>query len=70
MEKTFEYTVIHRSTGKRFQEICRCESKLLFLMWINTWNHNPGDWLYLAPITTNGNEFHPTDIEEIESQTT
>ena len=60
----FEYTAIHHPSGKRFQKVCRCESKLLFLMWINTWNYNKGDWQYLAPISTNGTEFHPQDIHD------
>ena len=70
MPRTFRYTAIHMPSGKRFEKTCEALNQQIFLAWVNTWNHNSSGWLYLVPIYTNGNDYHPTNIKDAEAVTT
>ena len=46
----FSYTAIHVPTGKTFERSAICIDRTHFLEYINAWNHNNGEWRYLASL--------------------
>ena len=70
MSRTFRYTAIHTPSGKQFEKTCEALNEHIFLAWLNTWNHNGSGWVYIAPICTNGCDYHPTNIKDVETVTT
>ena len=59
----FQYKSLHRPSGKQFKGTCKAISRLIFLEWINAWNHNNGDWIYYADIRTNGGDNCPIEVK-------
>ena len=60
----FEYTAYYIPTGVLFKKRCKAQSRLMFLEWLNAWNHNAGYWVYVANVQTSSVKegFYPHPI--------